>query len=134
MVDTETLQEAWIAYLKAQPTVVALLTNGGATQIKESQFQGTDFFYPAIRVYIDEFPNAVPCTPETIEVYIDVYSEEKSSKQARHIAAALEALLKKTQFTQNGIKFPMVWTRKVTHPVRDIYAWRSCLEIKALAN
>ena len=133
-VDIETLQEAWIAYLKAQPTVVNLLTNGGANEIKETQWQGDTFSYPAIRIYIDEMPNVVTCSPETIEVYIDVFSEQKSSKEARHITAALEALLKKTQFSQNGIKFPMVWTKKVIHPKRDIYSWRACLEIQAMAN
>lgn len=133
-VTTETVQEAWIAYLKSQPTITNLLSNGGANEIRESQWQGNDFQYPAIRIYIDEHPNVVGCSPSDIEVYIDVFSEQKSSKEAQHIAGALETLLQKKQFTQNGLKFPMVWVKNIIHPKRDIYAWRSCLEIKALVN
>jgi hypothetical protein len=132
MVDTETLQASWIAYLKSQPSLVALLDS--SLEIKEYEYQADHFKYPGVRVSVDHFPSVISCNPDNIDVFIDVFSEEKSSKQAAHIAAVLTSILQKHVFTQNGIKYSMVWVKEVKRPVRDIYAWKSCLLIKGLAN
>lgn len=132
MADGETTQAAWISYLKSQTQLVALLDS--SLQIKENQWQGDEFKYPAVRLYIDYMPSVNGCGPDDIDVTIDVFSEEKSSKQVAHISAVLQSILQKHPFTQNGIKFPLVWVKKVDKPIRDIYAWRSCLHIKGLAN
>jgi len=132
MPDNETAQSSWIAYLKSKPQLVALLDS--SLQIKEQQWQGDAFLYPAVRVYIDYYPSVNGCGTDKIDVYIDVFSDEKSSKQAAHISATLDAILQKHPFEQNGIKYPMVWVKEIKHPVRDIYAWKSCLVIKGLVN
>jgi len=132
MADALTTWEAYLAYLKSQPLLTNLLANN--SQVKESQFQGDVFSYPAVRLYIDYHPSINGCGVDTADIYIDIFSEEKSSKQSQNIASVLENLLQKKQFTQNGIKFPMNWVKDVIHPKRDIYAWKSCLNIKALVN
>lgn len=132
MPDGESVQASWVAYLKSQLNLVALLDS--SLQIKELQWQGTEFLYPAVRVSVDYMPSVNGCGPDDIEVFIDVFSEQKSSKQAAHIAAVLQSILQKKPFTQNGIKFPLVWVKKVDRPYRDIFAWRSSLHIKGLAN
>ena len=131
MANQETVQEAWIAYLKSQTTLVALLDN--SLQIKQLQWQGDEFLYPAVRVSVDYFPSVNGCGPDDIDIFIDVFSEEKSAKEVLHISSVLQTILQKKAFTQNGIKFPMVWVKKIDKPVRDIYAWKSTLNIKALA-
>lgn len=132
MPDGESVQASWVAYLKSQLNLVALLDS--SLQIKELQWQGTEFLYPAVRVSVDYMPSVNGCGPDDIEVFIDVFSEQKSSKQAAHITAVLQSTLQKKPFTQNGIKFPLVWVKKVDRPYRDIFAWRSSLYIKGLAN
>ena len=132
MADAETTWEAWIAYLKSKTQLVALLNS--SSEIKEQQWQGTDFLYPAVRLYIDYHPSINGCGVDNADVYIDIFSEQKSSKEAQHIASTLENILQKKQFSQNGIKFPMVWLKDIIHPNRDIYSFKSCLNIKVLVN
>jgi len=131
-VDNETAQSSWIAYLKSKPQLTALLSS--SLQVKETQYQGDQFDYPAVRVAIDYYPSVNGCGPDDIDVFIDVFSAEKSSKEAAHISAVLLSILQKHPFTQNGIKYPMVWVKEIKKPVRDIFAWKSCLVIKGLVN
>ena len=132
MPDGETAQSAWIAYLKSKPQLTSLLSS--SLQVKETQWQGDEYTYPAVRVSIDYFPSVNGCGPDDIDVFIDVFSEQKSSKEAAHISAVLQSLLQKHPFTQNNVKFPMVWVKEVKKPIRDIYAWKSQVVIKGLAN
>jgi hypothetical protein len=127
-----TTWESWMSYLKSQSSLVALLENN--SQIKESQWQGEVFSYPAVRLYIDYHPSLEGCGPDNFDAYIDIFSEEKSSKEAQQIASVLEGILQKRPFEQNGIKVFMVWVKNVIHPKRDIYAWKSCLEIKGMVS
>ena len=131
MANQETVQEAWIAYLKSKTALVSLLDN--ALQIKQLQWQGDEFLYPAVRVSVDYMPSVNGCGPDDVDVFIEVFSEEKSAKEVLHISATLQGILQKKPFTQNGINFPLVWVKKIDKPVRDIYAWKSTLHIKALA-
>lgn len=132
MADGETSQAAWVAYLKSKTQLTTLLANSG--QIKETQWQGDEYVYPAVRVHIDYYPSINGCGPDDIDVFIDVFSEQKSSKQAAHISAVLQSILQKKPFTQNGIQFPMVWVKKVNKPNHDDPGvWQSSLEIKGLA-
>lgn len=119
----ETFKSAWIASLKAQPTLTALLSATG--EIKETQWQGTDFDYPAVRVALDFMPSINRCGPDDAEVEIEIFSAEKSSKQAAHIASVIFELYHGHPFTSNGIMFSTVIVRKVHKPDRDVYAWMS---------
>ena len=131
-VDNETTAAAWIAYLKSKPQLVSLLDS--SLQIKQNQWQGDEFLYPAVRFAVDYYPSVNGCGPDDIDVFIDVFSTEKSDKQAVHIAAVLDAILQKHPFTQNGLKFPLVWVKEIKKPFRDIFAWKSSLIIKGLVN
>ncbi|HET8685827.1 MAG TPA: hypothetical protein VFM18_04090 [Methanosarcina sp.] len=132
MSDIEQTQAAWIAYLKSKPQLTVLLTNGGANEIRETQWQGDEFAYPAIRVSVDYFPSINGCGPDDIDVQIDVFSEEKSSKQASHIASVLQSILHKHPFTSLGVHFPMVNVQTIKFPFKDIYAWKVTIPIKGL--
>lgn len=128
MADMETAKAAWVAYLKSKTALVTLLNS--SLQIKEQQWQGDEFLYPAVRVSINYFPSIEGCGPDDIDVAIDVFSEQKSSKEVAHIASVLQSILHKHPFTQNGLKFFMVNVQKIDNPVRDIFAWKVTVPIK----
>jgi hypothetical protein len=131
MADGETVQASWVAYLKSKTALVSLLDS--SLQIKEGQWQGDSFLYPAVRISVDYEPSIISCGPDDIEVTIEVFSEQKSSKEAAHIAAVIQGIIDRHPFTYLGIKFPFVWVKKVDKPFRDIYAWKSVVHIKGLA-
>ena len=134
MITNETATEAWIAYLKSQTSVVALLNS--SLQIKELEYQGDGFVYPGIRVSLDFMPGEDNCFPDGMTVYLDTFSEQKSSKESVHITATLITVLRTLgSFTQNNIKFFMIHVVKITRPDRiESGAWQSTLEINAKAS
>lgn len=125
----ETFKASWIASLKGQASLIPLLLAPGADSIKELQWQGTDFLYPAVRVSVDFMPSINRCGPDNADVTIEVFSEEKSSKQAVHIATVIAQLYHGHPFTSLGIMFNTVIVRKVHKPVRSVYAWMSKIDI-----
>ncbi len=133
MATPETFQSSWIASLKSHPEITSLLvtsnTPNGAKEIKEAEWQGTDFFYPNIRVGLDFMPNE--CGPDDADVLIEVFSEEKTSKQAAHIASVIESLYHKRPFTADNVRWNTVIVKKVERANRSIYAWVSKIHIFA---
>jgi len=127
------VQSAFLAYYKSQPSIVSLLVSG-TVQIKESQWQGVDFTYPAIRVYVDLFPSVNGCGPDTAKVCTEIYSEQKSSKEAKVIAGTITNLMHKHPFTSNGLKFSMVRVTQEYKAERSIYAWMSRIEMEVLVS
>lgn len=91
MIDAELLKRGIVQHLKSDTTVTSLLS--GTSQIKESNYQGQDFVYPAIR--IDVQPQ-IPLGTGTDRVrlsrslwIIRVYSEDKSSAPANRLLSAV---------------------------------------------
>jgi hypothetical protein len=131
MADGEQVQASWIAYLKSKTAITSLLAD--ADQIKEKEYQGDVFSYPGIRISVDYFPSINGCGPDDIYVFIDVFSEQKSSKEAAHIAAVIQSIIHKKPFTSLGINFPMVNVQKIHRPDRDIYSWKVTVPVEGLA-
>lgn len=123
------VQAAWVAHLRNQPTLVALLPS--AANIKELQWQGDEWTYPAVRVSVDFYPSINGCIPRA-SVFISVFSEEKTSKQASTIAGTIQRLIHRKPFTSVGVTSFMVIVQEVTHPDRSIFAWQSSLKINSL--
>lgn len=134
MITPETAQAAWIAYLKSKTVITSLLSS--SLQIKELEYQGNQFDYPGIRVSLDFMPGEDVCFPDTMKVYLDVFSEEKSSKQSVHIASELLILLRNTaSFTQNNIKFFMIHVSKIPRSDRlESGVWKATVEVEAKAS
>lgn len=124
---SNTIQAALIANLKSRATLVAMLANN--KQIKELQWQGTEFVYPAVRVSLDLMPAVNRCL-DRADIVIDIFSEQKSSDQASTIAGEIQTLYHGHPFEQGGVKFPIVIVTKVDAPVRDVFAWNSKVRIK----
>jgi hypothetical protein len=107
-------------------------------QIKESQWQGTDFTYPAVRLGNDIIPNDKDCPPDTVEGTISVFTEEKSSKRCSQISSEIAKILHRTSFTSavNGVKFIRITVTRVTYPnqLEDMSIWQSQVQITALVS
>ncbi|HEY6021431.1 MAG TPA: hypothetical protein VIY48_16450 [Candidatus Paceibacterota bacterium] len=133
---SDEVRAAGLAYLKSKTVITSLLSSSG--DIKEAQWQGVDFVYPAIRLSLDFLPSINGCGPDKAEFTIETFSEEKSSLQAETISAAMETLLHKHPFSvtiqlpnqsPKTIKFPIVVVTKVLKAERSIYGWRSQINL-----
>jgi hypothetical protein len=142
MISNDDIQAGIIAYMKSKPAIVSLLSKAG--DIKESQWMGTDFTYPAIRVYVDFSPTIPPCSPDDANIGIEVYSEQKSSAEAQNIAGVIHGIFHGHPFQSTGativngignvIKFPMVYTKQIKRAERSIYAWMACVDLHVLVK
>lgn len=129
MRDSTDIIAAMLAYLKAQNSLVSLLTSGDAGQIKEDHWQGTEFTFPAIRLAVDWFPSINGCGLDKADWIIEVFSESKSSKDANDISGTITKILHKHPFVSNGIKFPVVVVTKVVKAERSLYGWKSQINL-----
>jgi hypothetical protein len=118
---SETFKDAWISNLKAQSNIVSLLSD--PKEIRETEWQGSDWTYPCIRVAVEFIPSSNYCGPDDANIEIEVYSEQKSSKQSVHIASMIQAHYHGHPFTQSPTRFNTVVVRKVEKPNRDVPAW-----------
>lgn len=128
------IQAALISHLKAQPTLTSQMTGVSGTEIREYQWQGADFVYPALRVYVDLQPSINGCGPDTTMLCIEVHSEDKSTLKCQQLTATLVTLLHKKRFKAGGLDFPMVRVTDVVRPERTIFGWMSKVNITALVN
>lgn len=133
-VTEETVQAAWISHLKSMPNLTSLLTGVSGTEIREYQWQGADFVYPALRVYVDVFPSLNGCGTDKANVCVEVYSEQKSSKEAKHISGVIVDAMHKKRFKSNGLDFPMVRVVKSDRADRSIFAWVCRVNFETLVN
>lgn len=133
-VTEENIQAAFISHLKAMTPLTSLLTGVSGTEIREYQWQGADFVYPAVRVYVDVYPSINGCGTDTADVCVEIYSEQKSSMEAKTISGVLVEQLHKTRFKANGLDFPMVRVKNTDRASRDIYAWVCRVNLQVLVN
>lgn len=102
MITNSEFQEALITRLKdnTRAEIAALhaaLAGSDSSEVRENQFQGTEFLYPAIRVHVN-YNNPIgepPCRDDLFRLYFSItsWSETASSKEADDIAGLVgEAL------------------------------------------
>lgn len=121
-VTAEDVQKDWIASLKSKTAITALLANG-AEEVRECEYQSDKFNYSNIRVGVDFLPAVQGCGPDDADVYIEVFSDEKSSKEARHIASLIQTAYHKVPFSINGRRYSTVVVKRIHKPDRSIMAW-----------
>lgn len=128
------VQVAFIEHLKADATLVALL--GSADKIKEVEWQGAEFTYPAVRVENDVLPdNTAPyCYPDNVNITIFCMSEKKSSKECQLVMKEVATYLHGHPFNAtNGVKFVFIRVNKMPYPKQQEgqTIWVSPIEISA---
>lgn len=132
MVSNDDIQAAIVAYLKSQSTVTVIL--GSSEEIRELEWQGTDFQYPAVRVSVDFRPSIDGCAPGRATVFLDNFSEQKSSAQSQSLAGAEYDVFHKRPFNQNGMHFSGVTVMNMPKANATIFGWLSSVEIVCLVN
>lgn len=129
---------AIITRLKANTTIVAEIT-GGADEIREAQWQGRDFTYPAVRVRVNSItPTNPECSRWEISFSIAVFSEEASSYQADRISGIINNQLHGKAFAQSiqGQDLNLaLWTNEIVPALRqDERTWRSEILMRATVS
>lgn len=126
MVSNADIQAAWIAKLKANATITALVP---AIEIREESWKGTDFTYPNIRVKLGLLTpqnKNKNCQVFNSQVSILVFAEEKSSKQADTIAGVIASAFWGETFTSNGVRFAGITLDSIAPaevPENDVNSW-----------
>lgn len=98
MIDNDQLQAALVAKLKANSALTTWLgQRSTAGEIREGQFQGREFQYPAVRVEIGtQTEEGNPPCYSTLAFTVYSYSEKNSSQEANQLAGLVsDALLRK---------------------------------------
>ena len=136
MITNEEIQSALITYLKSKSAIVNALVdlNGtliGAKEIREDQWQGTEFDYPNIRVRMisnNPIGDSDQCDASNFSVSIMSFSEIASSKTAEHISGIISTSLHAKSFTQNGLFLNLRTTNLIPAVRTDRNTWRAeCL-------
>lgn len=123
MISNDLVQAALVAALKANAALVAWLTARSApNEIREAQWQGDSFTYPAVRVQVGtQLANGNgPCYPVNGEVPFTIYafSESDSSQQADVLAGLVGAALLGNHLSGTGFTTGPVLSDGLVHATR----------------
>lgn len=135
MIPNDKVQASLVAFLKSQAPLIAMLSATG--DIKETQWQGTEFVYPAIRVVLQQHvPSVVDndnCNYDNLNFMIDVYTEDASSKNCDIIAGMVNNYLHHQQINQSNVRFFFIRSIGLDHAVRqDTRLWRASVKFKSM--
>lgn len=103
-------------------------------EIREDFWQGTIFNYPAIRIDLGKIDPIGECTTRRIEFSILCFSENASSREANHLAKAVNDQLHEKSFTQNNIKYVCYSIGLIPATRIDERTWRSEARFKAIVD
>jgi hypothetical protein len=130
LITNNEIQAAVVGWLKSKPLIVVEILD--SDEIKEEQWQGTMFVYPAIRVrLISNRPESRQGCIQPITLGIQVYTEDASSKNCDRIAGIIGKEVHDKQFSTSGFLFGMFVTDLVPAYRRDAQTWMSEVLIKA---
>lgn len=109
MLSNDLIQAALITKLKANTALVAFLTAASAgSEIREAQWQGREFTYPAVRVQVGTqmAGGNGPCYTTTGETPFTIYcySEQDSSRQADQLAGLVDDALLGLHLSGTGFR------------------------------
>jgi hypothetical protein len=127
------IQKEIIAKLKASSTVIAVVISA---EIREDQWQGTEFSYPNIRVrMISNKPDSASnCFRTSVVLSIQVFSEDASSSEADDIAGIINDVLHDHPFSSSGLHFSLRTTNLVPAIRSDTRTWRSEVLMAGIVN
>lgn len=120
MISNELVADAIIAALKADADLVAWLTaRSSADEIRENQWQGRDFTYPAVRLDLGDQVEVGndPCFSE-IPFTVFGFAEGDSSRDANILAGLISAALVRTRNNGTGFTGGLVANDAMTGAAR----------------
>jgi len=126
------VQAAIVARLKAQTTVTAEVV---ATEIREDQWQGTDFSYPNIRVkMLHNRPQEDNCNKTLVEVSVQTFSEDASSLPTDRIAGIISNVLHTVQFSSGSLHITLRVVDLVPSTRSNARTWMSEVLLAGIAS
>lgn len=133
MIRPDLVQSAAIAYLKTIPEIIAELSSDITlgVEIREDQWQGRDFIYPAIRLMnISLKPSSsTNCGLYEIQMNWIVFAEEPSSWRSDKIAGIISSVLHNKQWSNSNLLF-YLRTLDITPAIRkDERTWQSVVQM-----
>lgn len=117
MIDTWRILADLIAALRGKATVTSLLDS--ATEVREINYMGDEFGYPAIRVRIDTHEpmrGPEPCDNSIAIFSIFVYTEDASSLTCQEITAAVKDFLHRSQLAGIGYNIATILSTGISAP------------------
>jgi hypothetical protein len=120
VISPELVQAGIIAKLKADSALVAWLTALSAgDEIRENQWQGRQFVYPAVRVDLlpQTEPGNPPCYSQTL-FNVFAFTEGDSSKDCGVLVGLINAALIRKKFNGTGYNSGLVITLGTVPPIR----------------
>jgi hypothetical protein len=127
------IQAAIVAKLKASTQITAKVSS---LEIREDQWQGTEFVYPNIRVrMISNRPyESEDCTIIDFTVGIQVHTQDASTYEADTIAGIIANVLHGHPWSTSSLLISLRTTNLVPAIRSDIRTWRSEVLMTGLAS
>lgn len=125
MISNELIQQTIISKLKADTPLVNYLTNQSATnEIREAQWQGAQFVYPAVRVQAGgQLPdgNLGSCHTSRSETTITItsHSESDSSREADVLMGLVNAAIFGKRLSGTGFRSMLVDSDSLLKATRE---------------
>lgn len=133
IISNNDIQAGLIQILKTNAPIIAVVS---VTEIRESQWQGTDFVYPAIRVQVAEnSPMAdSACSTSIVKASIWVFTEDDSSFDCNDFAGIIANELHGHSFNSNSLAFASRVSKIVPARRSELRTWRSEVQISCLVS
>jgi hypothetical protein len=130
VIDNSEIQAAIVAKLKANSALTAwLAARSTAGEIRENQFQGREFQYPAVRVDLGtQTEEGNPPCYSVLPFTVYCYSEKGSSQEANELAGLVNSALARKSLTGSG------WQVQLIIPDSLIAARRTSQRVWQAAN
>ena len=134
-IPNQDVQASIIAKMKDASTLVAWLTARSVeSEIRENQWQGRDFTYPATRVdLLPQVPLGNPPCVSEVGFNVHCFSESDSSRQADTLAGLVEEALARTAFIGTGYRSGLVRTESLVPANRTAERiWQATVQFIAM--
>lgn len=131
LIRTDQARAAIVANMKANATILALLTD--TDEIRESDWNGTEFSYPNYRVRINSISPYRDCYQE-LEASIYCYSEKASSQEAEILTGTVANEYDDSSFIQSGIRFGSIDVDIIPAIKENVLSWRGEVILRSKIN
>jgi len=132
MITNEDIKTGLIAYIKSKSTITDVLAN--SDEVREFQWQGTEFSYPCTRLRIIENVPYNDCAYSVVICSFLVFSQDASSKEADEITGIIANELHETSFSSSGVKYNLWVTNLIPAVRQDERTWRSEVMLKGIVS
>ena len=117
MIDTWQILADLISALRGESTITSLLAS--AQEVREINYMGDEFGFPAIRVRIDTHEpmrGTEPCDNSIAIFSIFVYTEDASSLLCQQVTAAVKSFLHRSQLAGTGYNIATILSTGISAP------------------